>query len=154
MIKRGGANMLATLERVQILDTAEDIARMIIDSDVAENYRQRLYKMKTDPETQNKINRFTKLKEQYEYVQLFGRYHPDYQTIMTETRLAKREMDMDDNVASFKQAETALQNLLDEISYIIGRSVSESVKVDTGNPFFETKHKVGCSTGGSCGCSA
>lgn len=127
---------------------------MILNSDVVENYRQCLYKMKTSSETQKKIERFTKLKEQYEYVQRFGRYHPDYQTIMKETRLAKREMDMDENVANFKRAETELQNLLDEISLIIGRSVSESVKVETGNPFFETKHKVGCSTGGSCGCSA
>ncbi|MCU9595054.1 YlbF family regulator [Caldibacillus thermolactis] len=146
--------MLATLESVQILDTAERIAKMILNSDVVENYRQCLYKMKTSSETQKKIERFTKLKEQYEYVQRFGRYHPDYQTIMKETRLAKREMDMDENVANFKRAETELQNLLDEISLIIGRSVSESVKVETGNPFFETKHKVGCSTGGSCGCSA
>ncbi|MCU9600371.1 YlbF family regulator [Pallidibacillus thermolactis] len=146
--------MLATLESVQILDTAERIAKMILNSDVVENYRQCLYKMKTSSETQEKIERFTKLKEQYEYVQRFGRYHPDYQTIMKETRLAKREMDMDENVANFKRAETELQNLLDEISLIIGRSVSESVKVETGNPFFETKHKVGCSTGGSCGCSA
>ncbi len=146
--------MLATLESVQILDTAERIAKMILNSDVVENYRQCLYKMKTSSETQKKIERFTKLKEQYEYVQRFGRYHPDYQTIMKEPRLAKREMDMDENVANFKRAETELQNLLDEISLIIGRSVSESVKVETGNPFFETKHKVGCSTGGSCGCSA
>ncbi len=84
--------MLATLESVQILDTAERIAKMILNSDVVENYRQCLYKMKTSSETQKKIERFTKLKEQYEYVQRFGRYHPDYQTIMKETRLAKREI--------------------------------------------------------------
>ena len=37
--------MLATLESVQILDTAERIAKMILNSDVVENYRQCLYKM-------------------------------------------------------------------------------------------------------------
>lgn len=72
---------------------------------------------------------------------------------MSEVRLAKREMDLDEHVARFKRAEMELQSLLDEISILIGRSVSESVKVNTGNPFFETA-KTGCSTGGSCGCSA
>jgi cell fate (sporulation/competence/biofilm development) regulator YlbF (YheA/YmcA/DUF963 family) len=146
--------MLATLESVQILDMAEDIARMIINSEVAEEYRQCLYIMNTNLETQNKISRFKKLKEHYSDVQRFGRYHPDYQTIMRDTRVAKREMDMDEHVAKFKRAETELQNLLDEISFLIGRSVSDSVKIDTGNPFFETAHKTGCSTGGGCGCSA
>lgn len=145
--------MLATLEHVKILDLSEEIATMIINSEIAENYRQCLYKMNTDKESQTKIYRFLKLKEQYEYVQRFGRYHPDYQKIMSEVRLAKREMDLDEHVARFKRAEMELQSLLDEISILIGRSVSESVKVNTGNPFFETA-KTGCSTGGSCGCSA
>ena len=146
--------MLATLESVQILDMAEDIAEMIINSEVADKYRQCLYTMNNNLDTQRKISRFLKLKEHYTDVQRFGRYHPDYQTIMRDVRVAKREMDMDEHVAEFKRAETELQNVLDEISYMIGRSVSESVKVDTGNPFFETAHKTGCSTGGGCGCSA
>lgn len=147
--------MFATLESVQIIDMAEDIAKMIINSDIADEYRQCLYMMKTNRETQNKINKFIKLKEQYEEVQRFGRYHPDYKTVMRNVRLAKREMDLDENVAKFKLAENALQQLLDEIGIIIGRSVSDSVKVATGSPFFDTtKASGGCSTGGSCGCSA
>lgn len=67
--------MFATLESVQIIDMAEDIAKMIINSDIADEYRQCLYMMKTNRETQNKINKFIKLKEQYEEVQRFGRYH-------------------------------------------------------------------------------
>lgn len=147
--------MFATLESVQIIDMAEDIAKMILNSDIADEYRQCLYMMKTNRETQNKINKFIKLKEQYEEVQRFGRYHPDYQTVMRNVRLAKREMDLDENVAKFKLAENALQHLLDEIGIIIGRSVSDSVKVATGSPFFDTaKASGGCSTGGSCSCSA
>ncbi|WP_033829329.1 YlbF family regulator [Bacillus andreraoultii] len=146
--------MFATLESVEIIDHAETLAKMIIESDIADEYRQCLYIMNTDLETQKKIKKFVKLKEQYEEVQRFGRYHPDYSKIMTEVRLAKREMDLDENVAKFKIAENALQQLLDEISLLIGRSVSERVKVATGSPFFETKSSGGCSTGGSCGCSA
>lgn len=144
--------MLATLESVKILDESEKLARMIVHSDIAQRYRDCLYKMNHDPETQKKIQRFVQLKEKYEEVERFGRYHPDYKTVMKEIRIAKREMDLDENVANFKRAETELQNILDEISLMIGRSVSEKIIVDTGNPFF-TKAGGGCSTGGSCGCS-
>ncbi|SRR5690554_983189 len=146
--------MIATLEKVEIIDEAEKLAEMIINSDLAENYRQCLYKMNTNRETQRKIKAFLKMKEQFEDVQRFGRYHPDYKRINTEIRLLKREMDLDENVAKFKRAENELQALLDEISLMIGRSVSESVKVSTGSPFFQTANHIGCSTGGSCGCSA
>ncbi len=36
-----------------------------------------------------------------------------------------------------KRAETALQKLLDEVSVAIGSEVSSSIKVPTGNPFFD-----------------
>lgn len=154
MIKTEVDILIATLERVQILDLAENIAKMISESDLAERYRECLYKMKTDPETQKVIQRFIRLKEQYEEVQRFGKYHPDYKQVMMEIRLAKREMDLNENVANFKRAENELQALLDEISILIGRSVSENVKVQTGSPFFETASgSIGCSSGGSCGCS-
>lgn len=145
--------MFATLESVRIYDAAENLGKMIAESELAKEYRQCLYKMKTDKKSQEKISRFVRLKERYEEIQRFGRYHPDYQKIMKEVRLAKREMDLDEHVANFKRAENNLQQLLDEISLIIGRSVSESVKVVTGSPFFETATSSGgCSTGGGCGC--
>ncbi|MFS8652309.1 MAG: YlbF family regulator [Caldibacillus sp.] len=145
--------MFATLEYVKILDESETLAKMIVHSDLAQRYRECLYKMENDPATQKKIQRFVKLKEKYEEVQRFGHYHPDYKTVMKEIRVAKREMDLDENVANFKRAETELQNVLDEISLLIGRSVSDQIIVETGNPFFTTA-KGGCSTGSSCGCTA
>ncbi|WAA13709.1 YlbF family regulator [Fervidibacillus halotolerans] len=145
--------MLVTLERAQIIDHAEKLARMVIESDIVETYRHSLYMMRSNKETQRKIRRFVELKERYEEVERFGRYHPDYKTVMMNIRRAKREMDLDEHVANFKRAERDLQNLLDEISMLIGHSVSPNVKVATGNPFFETSHQGGCSVGGSCSCS-
>ncbi|MCU9612223.1 YlbF family regulator [Caldibacillus lycopersici] len=147
--------MIATMERVEIIDTAEALAEMVVNSEVAEMYRHFLYIMNTNRETQRKIKRFVQLKERFEEVQRFGRYHPDYKQVNTDVRLAKREMDMDEHVANFKRAEVELQNVLDEISVLIGHSVSNSVKVATGNPFFQTSScGSGCGSGGSCGCSA
>ena len=143
--------MLATLERIELLEHAEDLAQMVLKSDIAEQYQICLYKMQNNKETQLKINRFSSLKELYEEVQRFGKYHPDYKRVMMQIREAKREMDLDPIVADFKLAENDLQTLLDEISKFVGGAVSQHIKVPSGNPFFETGHS--CGTGGSCGCS-
>jgi cell fate (sporulation/competence/biofilm development) regulator YlbF (YheA/YmcA/DUF963 family) len=145
--------LLATMEQLEILSQSEELARMIIDSEIVEQYILARKKMLSNKETQKKIQHFVQLKELYEDVQRYGKYHPDYKEIMTKVRLAKREMDLDDNVAEFRRAENDLQTLLDEISLIIGKSVSEHVKVPTGNPFFESSCSGGCGSGGSCGCS-
>ena len=147
--------MLATIERIELLEKAEELVQMVLDSDIAENYRQCLYRVKSNKETQAKVKAFVKMKERYEEVQRFGRYHPDYKEVMGQIRVLKREVDLDEAVAEFKRAENDLQGLLDEISVLVGRSVSESVKVPTGNPFFDTGSSCGggCGSGGSCGCS-
>jgi cell fate (sporulation/competence/biofilm development) regulator YlbF (YheA/YmcA/DUF963 family) len=144
--------LLATLESVEILEYAEDLAKMVLESDVAEQYRKSLKKLQSSREAQNKIKRFVSLKELYEEVQRFGKYHPDYKRVMMQIREFKREMDMDPHVAEFKLAENDLQSLLDEISLLIGGAVSKQIKVPTGNPFFDKGHGSGCGSGGSCGC--
>jgi cell fate (sporulation/competence/biofilm development) regulator YlbF (YheA/YmcA/DUF963 family) len=147
--------LLATIERLEIQESAENLASQILQSDVAEEYRRCLYKLQSDKDTQRKVLEFNKMKELYEEVQRFGRYHPDYKRVMKEIRELKRDMDMDENVADFRRAEKDLQNLLDQVSVLIGRSVSENVKVPTGNPFFDSASACGggCGSGGSCGCS-
>ncbi|MEH7177297.1 YlbF family regulator [Neobacillus vireti] len=147
--------MIATSERVELLEYAEQLAQMVLESDIVEQYQICLYKMQTNKETQRKINTFVELKELYEEVQRFGKYHPDYKRVMSQIRESKREMDLDTHVAEFKLAENDLQTLLDEISLLVGGAVSKHIKVPSGNPFFQTgSHGAGCGTGGSCGCSA
>src|SRR4051812_14375286 len=147
--------MIATSERVEIVEYAESLAQMVLESDIVEQYQICLYKMQNNKETQAKISRFVKLKELYEEVQRFGKYHPDYKKVMSQIREYKRDMDLDPHVAEFKLAETDLQYLLDEISMYVGGSVSKNIKVPSGNPFFDNgTHGSGCGGGGSCGCSA
>lgn len=151
----GGQKVLATIERMELLDKADELVQMVLNSEIVENYRQSLYRVKHNKQTQAKISSFVRMKERYEEVQRFGRYHPDYKEVMGQIRVLKREVDLDECVADFKKAENDLQALLDEVSVIIGRSVSESVKVPTGNPFFDSGSSCGggCGSGGSCGCS-
>ncbi|MET3698112.1 cell fate (sporulation/competence/biofilm development) regulator YlbF (YheA/YmcA/DUF963 family) [Bacillus oleivorans] len=148
--------MINTLEKVLVVEQAEQLAEMILQSDLAEEYRSAYNKLKNHPVTQAKIKRFTELKERYEEVQRFGKYHPDYKWVMKEVREAKRDMDLDDRVAEFRRAELSLQTMLDEVSVMIGQSVSKHIKVPTGNPFFESGSSCGggCGSGGSCSCSA
>ncbi|MEB4867660.1 YlbF family regulator [Priestia megaterium] len=148
--------MLTTMRTVELLDESDHVANMVLQSDVAENYRQCLYRLNKDSHAQALIAQFVKIKEQYEDVQRFGKYHPDYKTITRQVRDVKRQVDLDATIAAFKKAENELQKLLDEISVILGQAVSEHVKVPTGNPFFDTGSSCGggCGSGGSCGCSA
>ncbi|AXI31179.1 regulator [Priestia megaterium] len=148
--------MLTTMRTVELLDESDHVANMVLQSDVAENYRQCLYRLNKDSHAQALIAEFVKIKEQYEDVQRFGKYHPDYKTITRQVRDVKRQVDLHTTIAAFKKAENELQKLLDEISVILGQAVSEHVKVPTGNPFFDTGSSCGggCGSGGSCGCSA
>ncbi|WP_071459332.1 YlbF family regulator [Bacillus massilinigeriensis] len=147
--------MLATMERVHLLEEARSLAYMIKESEQAEYYWQCYNRLQNNQDSQRKIKAFVMMKNRYEEVQRFGRYHPDYKEVMGQIRVLKREMDLDHAVAEFKKAENELQSLLDEVSIIVGKSVSESVKVPTGNPFFSASScGGGCGSGGGCGCSA
>lgn len=152
----GGWKMLITSEWVMILDETDELSSMILSSEQAQNLRSAYHKVYSDELLVQKINSFSKMKEQYEDVQRFGKYHPDYHIIMKEIRKQKRELDLDDRIANLKIAENEYQDLLDEVSLIIGKSVSEAVKVPVSNPFFSTGSSCGsgCGSGGSCSCSA
>ncbi|MFJ7976280.1 YlbF family regulator [Peribacillus sp. JNUCC 23] len=148
--------MLATMERVSILQKAEALAEMVIESKIGQEYFELLYNLRHDQGAQDKIRKFTSLKDLFEEVQRFGKYHPDYKRVNLEIRQVKREMDIHPSIAAFKRAETELQAVLDEISHRIGHAVSPFIKVPAGSPFFESGSSCGgsCGTGGSCGCSA
>ncbi|WP_273125347.1 YlbF family regulator [Metabacillus sp. HB246100] len=146
--------MNATMESMLLLDEADKLAESILQSELAENYRVNFYRLKNDHEAQEIIRQFNKVKDLYEDVQRFGKYHPDYRKITKELRDRKRELDLNDTISSFKKAENELQSLLDEISVQLGQAVSTHIKVPTGNPFFESSCGGGCGSGGSCGCKA
>ena len=78
-----------------------------------------------------------KSKERYDEVMRFGRYHPDYQNVMLDTRRRKRAYEMLPNVMDYKSKEVQLQNLIDEVLTKIALSVSENVKIEVGNPFLK-----------------
>ena len=137
---------MITEETLSILDEIENLSDMIVQSDVYQTYQYAKDNLENDDEA------FLKSKDQYDDVMRFGKYHPDYKRIMMETRQRKRTYEMLPVVMEYKTKEVALQNLIDEVLTKIAFAVSENVKIEAGNPFFQTGHN-GCATGGSCNCS-
>ncbi|AYC29137.1 YlbF family regulator [Paenisporosarcina cavernae] len=148
--------MMMTSEWALIMDEADLLTEMILSSEVVKAYFNAYEKVYENPVLVDKLRRFIKMKELYEEVQRFGRYHPNYQETMKEIRVLKRELDIDEHIAALKVAENDVQDLLDEVSLLVGKTVSDSVKVPVSNPFFATDSSCGssCGTGGSCSCSA
>ncbi|MFA1818682.1 YlbF family regulator [Virgibacillus oceani] len=145
--------MIATLEYADILDHSEVLAKMILDSEDMQAYQEAKNALDYDSEAQQLIKKFIDMKEHYEDIQRFGRYHPDYNQIMKSVRFTKREMDMNDKVAAFKITERNLQKLLDEVSSYIALSVSEDIKAPKEGAAL-TDSGCGCGSGGSCGCAS
>jgi cell fate (sporulation/competence/biofilm development) regulator YlbF (YheA/YmcA/DUF963 family) len=145
--------MIATLEYVEILDKSEMLGKMVLQSDVYVAYRDAKLALYNDVDANRLIKDFNSVKDQYEDVQRFGRYHPDYSEIMKLVRTKKRAMDLNDKVAAYKIAERRFQGLLDEISQYIAFSVSDQIKVPKDGAAL-TDSGCGCGSGGSCGCKA
>lgn len=149
--------MMMTSDWALILEEVEVLNTMIRSSEQFANLKKAHNAVYTDIKLVREINDFQRMKEQYEDVQRFGKYHPDYQTIMKSIRVKKRELDMNSKVSALRLAESDYQDLLDEISLLIGKTVSEGIKVPVSNPFFQSNSSCssgGCSSGGSCSCSA
>lgn len=153
MTFNGGVEMIATMEIVDMIDKSEQLGVMIQNSEVMEEYHIAKNEMESDQEAQELIRVFTAIKEQYEDVQRFGRYHPDYSQIMKDIRASKREMDMNEKVSSYKIAERNLQGFLEEISEIIALSVSDNIKVPKEGAALSDSG-CGCGSGGGCGCAS
>ena len=148
--------MIINSDWIYILDATDELNEMILHSKQVIALRAAREDVYKDASLVEQINEFNKMKEHYEDVQRFGKYHPDYQIIMKKIREQKRAIDLNEKAAKLKLAENDFQDLLDQVSLIIGKSVSEAVKVPVSNPIFSADSSCGssCGTGGGCSCSA
>jgi cell fate (sporulation/competence/biofilm development) regulator YlbF (YheA/YmcA/DUF963 family) len=148
---------LSPLDFQEVIERAYRIGEQLAGCEEVKRYLESRRQMEQDSEAKQKIADFNRMKEAYEEVQRFGKYHPDYNKVTREIRQKKREMEQVASVAAFKQAENALDELLYRVSRTIADAVSENIKVPSNNPLYEMMGGCGsggCGTGGSCGCSA
>lgn len=126
----------------EALFSLEDQAFHLIDciknSQVFTHYVATKKRMDNCPEVKQLKQTFLREKECFERVADYGKFAPDYLEKQRTARRAKRALDFNEKVAQFRLAETDLQTLLDEISQRLAQTVSPEIKVDAGNPFFET----------------
>lgn len=148
--------MIITESYIDIMNETDQLITYILQSDVMQTYEEAKLALDTDLEAQSLIKAFEAMKDDYEDVQRFGMYHPDYYDIMKNVRSVKRKMDMDDKVAAFKIAERQMEQFLYEISKLLAESVSENIMVPyDGAALTDSGCSSGsCGTGGSCGCQA
>ncbi|XKH51524.1 YlbF family regulator [Chryseomicrobium palamuruense] len=149
--------MQMTSDWLTILDEVDELNTFVMNSEIVSAYYKAHKDVYASPEVAKVVHEFSRLKETYEEVQRFGKYHPDYKTINSKIRIKKREMDLIPQVAELKAAENDVQDLLDELSLLIAHAVSTDIKVPVSNPFFQSATgscSTGCGTGSGCACSA
>lgn len=142
---------LQILDMTDVIDYAGTLADMINQSSEVSDYLYAKKRMEQDEEVLRLQQLFQKKKAEYEEVQRFGKYHPDFDRVTTQVREIKRSLELLDSVQAFKRAETRLDELLFRVGRTIADAVSPTIKVPSNNPFFEAVNS-GCGTGGSCGC--
>lgn len=101
-----------------------------------------------NPEIQSMIRKLESKKELFEETQRFGHFHPNYHSAKDEVAKVEAEMEKFEEVARFKLAEKALDDMLHSMSEMIAFSVSDSIKVPGNDPL----PKGGCGSGGKCSC--
>lgn len=145
--------MMMTSEWVEILDEVDELNAMIEASQLTKNLREARKAVYQDEQLVAQIQAFQYSKLQYEEVQRFGKYHPDYHRVTKEIRQQKRALDLHDAVANLRIVERDFQQMLDEIGVLLATTVSSAVKVDT-DTLLASSCGTGCGTGGGCACSA
>jgi cell fate (sporulation/competence/biofilm development) regulator YlbF (YheA/YmcA/DUF963 family) len=137
-------------ELIPIDNKCNELVQIIVESEIFNTYIMFKNNLNNDENASSIIQKFTKIKDQYEEVQRFGKYHPDYNNTRKLMSEIKIELDTNLSISNFKRAEKELQKLLDEIGLILAESVSESIIVasDSGS----LQKNCSCSSGKK-GCS-
>lgn len=139
--------MIYNEELYQLEDQIDELSQAIGESDLMKRYLSDWHRMNQSPEVSTIMVDFLKAKQAFEQIEAYGNHAPDFKEKRRELRKTKRVIDTNEEVAQFKFSETSLQNMLDYMCLDIAQTISDTIKVDAGNPFFEFA-KRGC--GGSC----
>lgn len=143
-----------TLQELTMFDQLDHLNHMITQTEEFKRFCRYNYLMDNDPEVLEIISKFKKLKEDFEEVQRFGKYHPDFTVKRREVNQYKKKLDLHPVVMEYRRAEYQLQELLDEVLFHISEDISDNVNIVSDNPFFTKDSTGGCSTGGGCSCAS
>ncbi|MCI0130155.1 MULTISPECIES: YlbF family regulator [Enterococcaceae] len=139
--------MIYNDELFDLEDKVNQLAKDVLNSQTVIDYLHAYQAIDKSSEVSDLVSDFLTKKEAFEKIEPYGKYAPDFKETRRALRKSKRALDTNELVATFKISETTVQNVLDYISLDIAQTISDTIKVDAGNPFFEFAKK-GC--GGTC----
>ncbi len=139
--------MIYNEEVIELEDLVNNLSIQLVESKLASKYLASYSEMEYDKEVNEIVSQFIKKKESFEEIESYGKYATDFKEKRRDVRKAKRLLDTNEIIATFKFNETSFQNMLDYVTFDLASIISADIKVDAGNPFFEFA-KRGC--GGSC----
>lgn len=139
------------LDMAALLLRAYELGDAILQCRETEDYLRWKREVEQSEEARRLIREMRRRKERFAECERFGHFHPDYHEALDAVKETERALERIEAVARFKEAENRLDELLYEVSEILARSVSDSIKVPSNNPL-PVSGCGGCASGGSCGC--
>ena len=104
----------------------------LVDEIKEKNEYKKLLKLKkiidTDKQIIKLVEVFNKTKIKYNEVSKYGEHHPDLKEARKELSISKEKLFTNKIIREYKQLEKEIQNLLDDISRKIAKSVSPKIK--------------------------
>ncbi|MEK0313169.1 YlbF family regulator [Cohnella sp. 56] len=147
-----GATMSeSAADMAAIAARAFELGDLIKHSALTEDYVHWKRSVERSGEAQTRIREFLKAKEKFGECERFGHFHPDYHEALDRVYAAEARLEEIEEVRRFKEAETAVDRLLHEVSLLIAHSVSDTIKVPDNDP---NPKASGCGNGGSCSCGS
>jgi cell fate (sporulation/competence/biofilm development) regulator YlbF (YheA/YmcA/DUF963 family) len=136
-----------TIDMGALLMRACELGEMINRSVETAEYLYWKQQVELNKEVQELVKQFARAKERLSECERFGRFHPDYNEALDHVKQLERRMNEFEEVRNFKRAEQTLDELLHDISLLIARAVSDSIKVPSNDP---NPKGCNCSSGGGC----
>lgn len=127
--------MIINEELFAIQEQCDVIIEHIRNSTAMHEFKEANLALEQSSEAQEKIEIFNEAKDKFTQIEAYGEYAPDYTSLRNQVFQAKRVMDMDEAVYTYRIAERNLQVQLDLIAKKIATSVSENILVSAGDAF-------------------
>ena len=110
-----------------------------------ENYRLKQQRFKNARELQELLLEFQELKESYDKAKGYEAFRADVRDLKRQVLRMKRQIDLNEVVIGYRQAEFDLQTILANLGEEIAQAVSDQIFIDTGLPLAPHKphHKKG-----------
>ena len=138
--------MLIINEELLAIDQAiEYLVSYFLKLPEVENYRLKRQKFENDRELQEQLFAFQKLKDSYDTAKAYEAFRPDVRELKRQVLRMKRQIDLNEVVIGYRQAEFDLQTSLANLGEEIAEDVSDQIIIECGLPLDTHKphHKKG-----------